>query len=563
MKRWMETSWLCGKLSYLTFFFMNLYRGSICEEVIEAIKRIWVHSHFGKMNSAYEEKEPLFLSSKCCVRVKKIIHFGLEKIGQILDWICKKVFKTKDFPCTMSNGQVRFRLTGIGICIVLSLALLFSNIEIMLLGVSVIVCIWIFACHYETATYLLAIYAFIDYVLRKYVVNISSIWDELFFVAMICVWLYKGVRYRNEENCKQAPLNMCLWVFIGIYTILLLFSPNLSISLEGFRAIIQYMLWYFIVLQLLKDKRSVRTILLVFIGVVGVMALHGVYQFIVGVEMPEAWVESSESVRTRVYSILSSPNIFGSLNVLAFPICFSFAVIAKQVREKLFFIMLTLCMLASLAFTYSRGAWIGAVCAIGVYVLLKNRKLIVPTIIVGVLVLIFVPSIRNRFLFMFSMDYLSSSMKGGRLIRWLTALDILKEHPLTGLGLGQFGGAVAMNNELTTIVKGQEISTYYMDNYYLKIAVEAGIIGLIVFVWLMYQVIAISFKTIGVTRDVKMKELEMGILAGLSGVICHNFVENVFEVPLMTTMFWMLAAVMMQMWYMNYTEERKISNVEN
>ena len=561
MKCWIETSWLCEKFLHIIFFAINLYYGSVCENVIEKLKSIWGHSHFGKMNSAYEEKEPFFLSSKCCVNAKKVVNLALGKLGKILDWGCKRILRLEDFPSFMSDGRVRFRLTGIGICIVLSLTLLFSDIKILLLGATMIVCIWVFACHYEIGTYLLAMYAFIDYLLRKYVVNISSIWDELFFVAMLCVWVYKGVRYRQEEGCKQSPMDVCLWIFVGIYTILLLFSPNLSISLEGFRAIIQYMLWYFVVLQLLKDKKSMRTLLLVLIGVVGIMAIHGVYQFVVGVEMPATWVESSESVRTRVYSILSSPNIFGSLNVLVFPICFSFAVIAKQIREKIFFGVLTIFMLASLAFTYSRGAWIGAVCAIGVYVMLKNRRLIVPTIIAGLCVLIFIPSIRNRFLFMFSMDYLSSSMKGGRLIRWLTALDILKEHPLTGLGLGQFGGAVAMNNELTTIVKGQEISTFYMDNYYLKIAVEAGILGLVAFVWLMYQVIAISFKTIGITRDIKMKEMEMGILAGLSGVICHNFVENVFEVPLMTTLFWMLVAIMMQMWYMNYTMERKKSNV--
>ena len=91
-----------------------------------------------------------------------------------------------------------------------------------------------------------------------------------------------------------------------------------------------------------------------------------------------------------------------------------------------------------------------------------------------------------------------------------------------------------------------------MDNNYLKIGVESGILGLGIFLWLMYQVFVTSVKTIGITRDAYMKEIGIGILAGLSGVMFHNCVENVFEVPMMVSLFWMLVGAMMYIWYMNY-----------
>ena len=58
-----------------------------------------------------------------------------------------------------------------------------------------------------------------------------------------------------------------------------------------------------------------------FVIVTGVMAMHGVFQYIIGVEMPAGWVDQNEAgVRTRVFSILTSPNVFGSLLTLATPI---------------------------------------------------------------------------------------------------------------------------------------------------------------------------------------------------------------------------------------------------
>lgn len=563
MRLWIETSCIYRLFACIWNCFAAIFKNSKTGQAAERIRHIWGYSHFGKMGGHYCTNEPLFVFSAICTNAERMIRGLLEKSGKVLDLIVKKLFRMADFPTFMSDKKVRYRLSALWLILVLGVSLCINHPLIIMIGIAALAAMWIFLSDYESAAYVLSLYALIDFVFRTYIAGLASIWDELFLIAMLALWVYKGVRYRREENCKQTPLDVCIWIFIGIYIILFLASPVLSIGLEGLRAIIQYMIWYFLVLQLLKDKKSVNRLLIVFACMAGCLAIHGIYQYIIGVEMPDSWVSGSETIRTRVYSILSSPNIFGSLNLLALPISFSLGRTAEKKRVQMFFYLFCVFMLASLVFTYSRGAWIGAVCAIGIYVLVKNKKLVVPAAMLGILVLIFVPGIRNRLLFMFSSTYLASSMKAGRLIRWLTALEILEEHPLTGLGLGQFGGAVAMNNGLSAVVNGETVKTYYMDNYYLKIAVEAGIIGLAAFLWLMYQVVMISLKTIGMTADVKMKEWETGILAGLSGVIVHNLVENVFEVPLMTSMFWMLAAVMMQMWYLNYKKEGNERNVKN
>lgn len=483
---------------------IGLYEHSKIKRVVDRLGNVWKNSHFGSLGSTYERQQPCFENSVIGSGIHRILVFVFGKIN---------------FP--------KFLKSRLG--------------------------------QYEVMTYILALYAIVDCIFRRYIASFASVWDELFLILMFGIWLVKGIQCK-EEACKRTPMDYCVVVFAGVFFVLMLFSPSIVIAIEGFRVLVQYILWYFAVVQLLKDKVDAKNLLMIFTCMVGILAIHGVYQYIVGVEMPETWVESSENIRTRVYSIFTSPNIFGSLLVLATPITVSMIMIEKKIRRKLFYSVLCVCMLGALVFTYSRGAWLGLACAIGVYVLLKDKRLIIPAVIGAILVLIFVPSISNRLLFMFSGDYISSSLRGGRLIRWITALQILEEHPLTGLGLGQFGGAVAMNHGLSAIVKGESVATFYMDNNYLKIAAESGIIGLGIFVWLMYQVITVSIKTIGVTTDKTMKEMEIGILAGLSGVIFHNLVENVFEVPMMVSMFWMLVAVMMHFWYLNYDslkEKRK------
>ena len=91
----------------------------------------------------------------------------------------------------------------------------------------------------------------------------------------------------------------------------------------------------------------------------------------------------------------------------------------------------------------------------------------------------------------------------------------------------------------------------------MKIIVESGLIGIIAFVFLMWQVISVSVKTVHIVENRHAKEIGIGIIAGLSGVLAHCFVENIFEVPMMGVLFWVFVAAMAQLWYCNYKKQEE------
>lgn len=423
-----------------------------------------------------------------------------------------------------------------------------------LVFVAVAVGVAVVLSRYEVAIFVLAAFGVIDTVLRAFGGILGSMWDELFLILLVMLWIFKWITNRKDDGFKTSPMDIPLFIFISAMILcLILNSPDFSIALEGFRAIVQYMLWYFVVIQILKGERNAKTVTTFFVIVVGLLAIHGIYQYIIGVEMPAGWVDQNEAgVRTRVYSIFTSPNVFGSLLTLATPMAISLAIVNENKKGKAIFAFAALCMMASLMFTSSRGAWIGFALAIGIYVLLKDKRLIIPCIVGAILVIAVVPSVGNRISYMLSPEYIESSLRGGRLVRWLTGLEIFANQPVFGVGLGHFGGAVAMNHELRILVNAELIDTYYMDNYMLKTAVESGIVGFGAFVVLLYSVVINGFRTMKIAKTKLSKELTTGIMAGLCGVIAHNFVENVFEVPMMTSLFWMFVAVVMNIWYYQY-----------
>lgn len=423
--------------------------------------------------------------------------------------------------------------------------------------VAAAVAVSVVLCRYELAVFVLAAYGVADTVLRAVSDTLGSVWDELFLILLVMLWLFKWIANRNDDGFKTSPMDVPLFMFIGAMLLCLIInSPDYSIALEGFRAIVQYMLWYFVVIQLLRGEKTAKTVTVFFVMVVGLLAIHGIYQYIIGVEMPAGWVDQNEAgVRTRVYSIFTSPNVFGSLLTLAAPMAISLAVINKDKRGKAIFAFIALCMMISLVFTSSRGAWIGFALAIGIYVLIKDKRLIIPCIVCALIVIVAVPSVGNRISYMLSPEYIESSLRGGRLVRWITGLKIFANQPIFGVGLGHFGGAVAINHNMQTIVDTEVVKTYYMDNYMLKTAVESGIVGFGAFFVLMYSVIVNGFRTIKMADTKLSKELTTGIMAGLCGVIAHNFVENVFEVPMMTSLFWTFVAIVMNIWYFEFKNQ--------
>jgi len=269
--------------------------------------------------------------------------------------------------------------------------------------------------------------------------------------------------------------------------------------------------------------------------------------------MPAGWVDMAEKgVRTRSFSIIGSPNILGSVMTLLIPMSTALFFESKSFFKKSMYAFATAVMALCLVFTQSRGAWIGFGVAVFVFFLIYDRKYILPLVFAGLFVFFMVPQVYDRITYMLSQEYMLSSMTGGRLVRWQNGLELLKDNFWLGTGIGRFGGAVAMNH------KDLFPDTYYMDNYYLKLAVEGGILALITFVLLMLSVLKRGFGALLNQPNKRYKLMIIGMLSGMIGVMAHNFVENVFEVPAMVTYFWIITAMVIYLGYNRKVEIKEL-----
>ena len=388
---------------------------------------------------------------------------------------------------------------------------------------------------------------------------VDAIWEEA-FILLAVFWVFWRACRGSRTLARATSLEVTLLLFMAVGLLLMLLNrPYPAVALSGYRAQVQYMVWFFLVLRLLEEERDGQLLYLAFAALVLLLCFHGIYQYLVGVPIPASWVTKTElGVRTRVFSLTGSPNIFGSLIVMGAPMMAAGIYYLAKPLWKLAAFLATAVACLCILFTFSRGAWVGLVVAVTLFSILVDGRILALMSAAVAAVLVFVPSIQARLTYLFTSDYAEASAIGGRAMRWELGRNLLMENsPWLGFGLGRFGGAVAMNHQI--LDETETFRYFYLDNYYLKTLVEMGYLGLFFFL----LVLAVFFWT-GLWaysrsgrlpegeagRDLLFRQagsprlLVAGIFSGLSGVLVHCFFENIFEETYMMAYFYGLAALM-------------------
>lgn len=402
-----------------------------------------------------------------------------------------------------------------------------------------------------------AMYLPIDYILRSILVIpvLSSLWDELLLILFFVTVLYRIATKKSTLAQKITPLDSYLFLYFTVGLFLMCYvSPVFSIAVAGYRAVFQYMLWFFVVVRLIEDDKDFKILYNSLIVIIIPLGLHGIYQYIMQVPNAGNWVTSTESFSgTRAYSIIGSPNILGCIIVMFTPMIAAYVYSAKSIFIKIIAAGTTGLMAIGLLVTFSKGAWIGAVVAVIVFALFVDKRILALLLAAITGIVIAVPSVVDRITYLFTEDYAIASAAGGRTMRWAFGMDLLSQgNEIFGFGLGRFGGAVAMQNQVLEQTNG--FSYFYLDNYYLKTLVEMGYLGLSFYVLLLLAFIVLSVKAIGRVRNTSIYIPSVGVFSGMIGVLTHCYTENIFEVPYMLAYFWAMAAMLMYVGFIRKKE---------
>ena len=357
----------------------------------------------------------------------------------------------------------------------------------------------------------------------------------LFMFFLVGVFFY-GETFKEHQLLTQNPIDFP----IILYGIIIVISTITSINPTGsFRDLALHLggiSFLFVMTNSIKNKEDFNKIVVMLVFSATLVALYGLYQYVVGVEIDAAWldVENNPDIRTRVYSVFHNPNILAEYLIMTIPLSVSLFWYSKRMHKKVIFLGTTLAMSLALVLTLSRGGWLGFAFSALIFILLVEKRLLltlVPITLAGVYLL--PQTIINRIL---SIKNLSDTSNAYRIEMWDITIDIIRDHWIAGVGFGHLPFKQTFETYIRTM------PTFHAHNTYLETAAEMGIPGLLVFLLLLFILFKYGINKLIRVEDRYISIMSAGVLSGLGGVLLHGAVENILYLPKIIITFWILVS---------------------
>jgi O-antigen ligase len=355
-----------------------------------------------------------------------------------------------------------------------------------------------------------------------------------FVLLLICsTWFIKSVLYKEIDLLKQTPLNnaMYLYAFGAVFSTMLgMLAGNVDPKSGTLFVLkyIEYFLIFWMVVNTTEDEGQIRRFLLLVLLVALVVSIVAIGQ-----------IPHGGRISAPFEGPNGEPNTLGGY--LIFVIAITGGVIFTDRRYRLPAMVLCGVFLLALTYTLSRASYLGFVpMVLSLSVLTKKYGIFAFTLILGLAVLAFPKQILPQAVFQ-RLDYTFTQTSthseqvhvlgtrvdtstSARLLYMSAAMDAFFEKPLFGWGVTGW---------------------HFLDCQYFRTLSETGFFGLGTFIFLLYRVMQMAFKTLKEmqNRDPLYSGITAGFIAGTIGLMFHAIGSNTFIIVRVMEPFWLCCAL--------------------
>lgn len=363
---------------------------------------------------------------------------------------------------------------------------------------------------------------------------------EICFGGALFFWIIKWLFMRRFE-LQDSILNKPIFVFIfaGIFSVIgsIYFRDSLYAFFAKF---MEGILLYFIVVDVIRQKKHLYIIIGLFLCAAFVVCIDGFIQkFFTGTDL----FRKMPITRGGITAAFNHKNDLGAY--LLFPLLITWSLIqnklyitGKRSKKTFFFVSFALfCLfIIAMGLTSSTGAWFGLIIGILVSIFVLKRKiylsLIIPLLLVFILLALSYETRLEESKFE-AVDI--PTVVIGRVEIWKDVLSLIKDRPFFGYGINTFMKFF--------FLKYFNRGVTYAHNCYLQMAAEMGVIGLLCFLWIIGRLFKSGLRllrhfTPRNDDDRQLKFLLTGLLCGLLAFLLHSFVDTHLYSLQLNALFW-------------------------
>jgi O-antigen ligase len=340
------------------------------------------------------------------------------------------------------------------------------------------------------------------------------------FLDVLMLGTILGLMLKGQPVLPRAAINKVLLVF-AVFCYFSLWEGSFFIDapfpfwitdprLSDWKNYMEMFLFALVVPSAIKEKKQIVTLLLV-MGLSVVVVNRAFYSTMSGRDL------SHFSYQVRDAGPLGYAGVNGLAAFEAMVVSFliGFYGSVKKWGPKLAILVLVATSIYCLLYAFSRGGYMGLLVGMVTVGLFRSRWLIP---LAAVLVLswqtLLPVSVQER-ITMTTEDAAQGqqfdSSAQDRLVLWHDALELFKRNPISGTGFDTYGSMGRVGGYRDT------------HNYYIKVLAEMGVIGLLLYLAVLWKMVGTGLTLYRTAQDPFWKGIALGFLAMMGSIILSNF----------------------------------------
>lgn len=418
---------------------------------------------------------------------------------------------------------------------------------LFLLGVIVAIPI-LLACllHPSSALFFSIIFSFFIIYFYRYLmvyyrhlaeIPLGSVVDIMLILGLFAVFLDQSYRGGKGLSFIKNPITYVYCIYM-LFLFIEFFNPNMNVAIgyiSFVRRMVTLLACYIIVLYVFKDKAFLKGFIKVWLGLALLAALYGCSQQWFGYLPMEAdWIAQQVALEgknpyfhdgvLRHFSFFSDPTVFGMFMATSGLFCLILLTGPFKISTKLQIAGISVFLFLGLAYSGTRTAYVmipAGVVLFGLMTITKRSTLIFATLAAIVFGFVLYGPIENQ-----PINRIRTAFKGSedaslnlRNIKRKMVQPLLFEYPL--------GGGVETSGIIGSKYDPDHfLAQHVIDSGYMKIAIETGIIGLLITMACYLTVMYVGISKYYKSRNIEYRIYISGMVVVVYSLIIYTYVQK-------------------------------------
>jgi O-antigen ligase len=329
-------------------------------------------------------------------------------------------------------------------------------------------------------------------------------------LVALAAWLCQLVRTPDKR-----PLHWPLFLPIAAFYLASVLASATAVdpyrSFKDLRNVFEPAFFFLLVNHLSGEERAI-TLSHVLITAATLMAMYGLTQ------------SMAQGAAFRVHGTMSIYMTFAGVVMLIALMALAQAFFMPRHRGSSGLVLSVILLTASLVMTHTRGAWLGLAAGVTLILGFRQKTLLLALPVVAVVIFLASPAaVRERIRSLVDPQDVTARE---RLYMWGSGVQILRDHPWTGVGIAGVLRAYPAYKHPDAV----RARRGHLHNNLLQVAAERGVIGLLCWLWIwvaFYRHTWRIFRGLG-PDDRPAQSLVIGSLASVTGFQVAGLFEYTF-----------------------------------